>query len=89
MDDSTILQAGTTPLMCAAQNGHEDVISILLEHKAKVDIKRKVNRVFFTHVIFRYLNFWLDICSYNMYHTYTVYIHVYVLNLLPMHVLCE
>lgn len=60
-DDSIILQAGTTPLMCAAQNGHEDVISILLEHKAKVEIKRKVNRVFCTYVIFEYLHFWLDI----------------------------
>ena len=36
------LQNGTTPLIAASQNGHKDIVEVLLNHGAEVDLPNKV-----------------------------------------------
>ena len=39
------LQDGSTPLMCAAQNGHNEAVKILVQHGAGVDTQDAVSAV--------------------------------------------
>lgn len=43
---SCILQGKATPLYVASQNNHVEVVKLLLEHKAKVDLGRTVSDIF-------------------------------------------
>ena len=47
------LQTGTTPLIAANQEGHKDIVEVLLNHGAEVDLPRKVS----VFVRYSYLNF--------------------------------
>ena len=47
------LQTGTTPLILASQEGHKDVVEVLLNHGAEVDHPDKVS----VFVRYSYLNF--------------------------------
>ena len=37
------LQNGNTPLIAASQEGHKDIVEVLLNHGAEVDHPRKVS----------------------------------------------
>ena len=37
------LQNGTTPLSLASQKGHKDIVEVLLNHGAEVDLPDKVS----------------------------------------------
>ena len=37
------LQNGATPLIAASQNGHKDIVEVLLNHGAEVDLPNKVS----------------------------------------------
>ena len=37
------LQNGDTPLIAASQNGHKDIVEVLLNHGAEVDLPDKVS----------------------------------------------
>ena len=37
------LQDGYTPLIAASQEGHKDIVEVLLNHGAKVDLPNKVS----------------------------------------------
>ena len=37
------LQNGNTPLMTASQEGHKDIVEVLLNHGAEVDLPNKVS----------------------------------------------
>ena len=37
------LQNGFTPLIAASQEGHKDIVEVLLEHGAEVDLPDKVS----------------------------------------------
>ena len=38
----TVLQIGFTPLHYASQNGHTDVVELLIDHDAHIDVPTKV-----------------------------------------------
>ena len=40
----SFLQDGVTPLMCAAVNGHNEAVKILVQHGAGVDMQDVVSR---------------------------------------------
>ena len=37
------LQDGTTPLIAASWKGHKDIVEVLLNHEAEVDLPNKVS----------------------------------------------
>ena len=47
------LQNGNTPFIAASQEGHKDIVEVLLNHGAEVDLPRKVS----VCVRYSYLNF--------------------------------
>ena len=44
-------QDRSTPLMIASQNGHVNVVNVLLQHGASVHLQNKVFVTFFTYLM--------------------------------------
>ena len=48
------LQTGNTPLILASREGHKDIVEVLLNHGAEVDLPDKVS----VFIKYTYLNFY-------------------------------
>ena len=53
-----LLQDGTTPLFLASQEGHKDIVEVLLNHGAEVDLPNKVSVCVSYHYLVRQLSVW-------------------------------
>ena len=43
-----LMQDGSTPLYVASQNGHSDVVNLLISNRANLDTSREVNYIVLT-----------------------------------------
>ena len=65
------LQDGATPLILASHNGHKDIVEVLLNHGAEVDLPNKVSvRISYHYLVDQLsviLEYVLPVRSVNMY----------------------
>ena len=47
-----VWQDGNTPLMCASQGGHVEIVEVLLQHHADVNIQNSTNVCHLLYTIF-------------------------------------
>ena len=52
------LQNGNTPLIAASQKGHKDIVEVLLNHGAEVDLPNKVSVCVSYHYLVPQLSVW-------------------------------